>query len=239
MSANSLSPTSFSPPSLSHLVLPTLVPPPHLPHLVSHTFSPPPSLPRLLSPQVGHIPLFLHSEMHVYPRSDAHVGSQLDSEVGGLDMVAHHVLCIGFWGGGLLDQVMCLHLRESIEARAGVRGWVGGEGDGSAGGVNWEDSMDDDINVFQPSPCLSQHLADLPVGKCCESGLEPCDRWCQGTIEAVPPLPFPPSPLLSLSSLFFSHVAAPPPSPFLCSYLPPSPHPPCPSSALRHTISSS
>jgi hypothetical protein len=51
-------------------------------------------------------------------------------------------------------------------------------------GFNW-DSMDDDINVFQPSPCLSQHLADLPVDKCCESGLEPCDGWGQGTIEAV------------------------------------------------------
>ena len=29
----------------------------------------------------------------------------LDSEVGGIDMVAHHILCIGFWGGGLLDNV--------------------------------------------------------------------------------------------------------------------------------------
>ena len=28
-----------------------------------------------------------------------------DKEIGGIDMVAHHVLCIGFWGGGLLDNV--------------------------------------------------------------------------------------------------------------------------------------
>jgi hypothetical protein len=42
--------------------------------------------------------------------------------------------------------------------------------------------MDDDINVFQPSLCLSRHLADLPVDACCEQGLEPCDGWGKGPI---------------------------------------------------------
>mmetsp|Transcript_62554 Transcript_62554/g.101185 ORF Transcript_62554/g.101185 Transcript_62554/m.101185 type:complete len:259 (-) Transcript_62554:159-935(-) len=28
----------------------------------------------------------------------------MDPEVGGMDMLVHHILCIGFWGGGLLDK---------------------------------------------------------------------------------------------------------------------------------------
>jgi len=49
------------------------------------------------------------------------------------------------------------------------------------GGFNWE-NMDDDINVFQPSLCLSRHLADLPEDSCCEQGIEPCDGWGKGPI---------------------------------------------------------
>jgi hypothetical protein len=32
----------------------------------------------------------------------------IDAEVGGMDMLLHHILCIGFWGGGLLDDVSYL-----------------------------------------------------------------------------------------------------------------------------------
>ena len=43
----------------------------------------------------------------------------LDSEVGGVDMLAHHVLCIGFWGGG------CVFASERACVRACARACVG------------------------------------------------------------------------------------------------------------------
>ena len=42
-------------------------------------------------------------------------------------------------------------------------------------GFNW-DSMDDDVNIFQPSGCLASHLAGNE-NACCEQGIEPCDGW--------------------------------------------------------------
>ena len=39
-------------------------------------------------------------------------------QVGGIDMLVHHILCVGFWGGGLLDKVYWFPLFLSNSFRA-------------------------------------------------------------------------------------------------------------------------
>ena len=45
-------------------------------------------------------------------------------------------------------------------------------------GFNWQ-SMDDDVNVYQPTDCLAKHLAG-DESSCCEKDTEPCDGWGDG-----------------------------------------------------------
>jgi hypothetical protein len=61
-------------------------------------------------------------------------------------------------------------------------------------GFNW-DTMDDDVNVFQPSPCLAKHLAG-DEDACCEHDTEPCDGWGDGRHPHAENRPWPiPSPV--------------------------------------------
>ena len=59
-------------------------------------------------------------------------------------------------------------------------------------GFNW-DTMDDDVNVFQPPDCLAKHLAG-DESSCCEKDTEPCDKWGDGRHPhpEMRPYPIPP-----------------------------------------------
>ena len=59
-------------------------------------------------------------------------------------------------------------------------------------GFNWE-TMDDDVNIFQPSDCLAKHLAG-DEDACCEHDTEPCDKWGDGRHPhpEMAPYPIPP-----------------------------------------------
>jgi len=59
-------------------------------------------------------------------------------------------------------------------------------------GFNW-DTMDDDVNIFQPTDCLAKQLAG-DESSCCEKGTEPCDKWGHGghPHKEMRPYPIPP-----------------------------------------------
>ena len=59
-------------------------------------------------------------------------------------------------------------------------------------GFNW-DTMDDDVNIFQPTDCLAKHLAG-DENACCEHDTEPCDKWGHGLHphSEMKPYPIPP-----------------------------------------------